>query len=187
MISRQQAIARKRKRYSTGKPCPHGHVCERFVSNYACVECMNIKMKKFHAAYSRMWFQKNKKKARASRKAWYLRNIDKVRKFAKIRRKNNPASYMLSATKHRAKSLNIKFNLTIDDIVIPKFCPVLGIKLRMGKGNTVNSSPTVDRINSKKGYTKGNVAVISHLANSLKGFATAAQHRRIAAWMETFK
>jgi hypothetical protein len=39
IITRQKAIARGFKRYFTGVPCKHGHVCERTVSASHCYEC----------------------------------------------------------------------------------------------------------------------------------------------------
>ena len=39
IISREEARAKGLKRYFTGEPCVHGHVCERYVSSDACVEC----------------------------------------------------------------------------------------------------------------------------------------------------
>jgi len=39
IISRQEAIKEGLLRYFTGKPCKHGHVCERMVSSCDCVIC----------------------------------------------------------------------------------------------------------------------------------------------------
>jgi hypothetical protein len=39
IITRKQAKALGLTRYFTGKPCKHGHVCERYTANFACVEC----------------------------------------------------------------------------------------------------------------------------------------------------
>lgn len=39
-MTRTEARARGLKRYFTGRPCPAGHVAERYVSNYRCVECV---------------------------------------------------------------------------------------------------------------------------------------------------
>jgi hypothetical protein len=39
IISRAEAKALGLKRFFTGKPCKYGHVVERRVGNYACVEC----------------------------------------------------------------------------------------------------------------------------------------------------
>ena len=84
----------------------------------------------------------------------------------------NPTAKLLTKAKQRAKDKNIEFNITIDDIVIPEYCPVLSIKLERGDGVFTQSSPSLDRIDSTKGYVKGNVEVISFRANNLKGDAT---------------
>jgi hypothetical protein len=47
IISRAEAKAKGLKRYFTGKPCKHGHVAERQVSNATCVECERAAMKKY--------------------------------------------------------------------------------------------------------------------------------------------
>ena len=59
----------------------------------------------------------------------------------------------------------------------PKVCPVLGVKLdwnAKGSGGHENS-PSLDRINSKFGYIKGNVIMKSRLANTMKSNATPEQ------------
>lgn len=45
-ISRQEAIEMGLLRYYTGKPCKNGHVCERLVSCWTCVECNRANVKK---------------------------------------------------------------------------------------------------------------------------------------------
>jgi hypothetical protein len=39
IITREEARAKGLKRFFTGEPCLHGHVCERGVSNGYCVDC----------------------------------------------------------------------------------------------------------------------------------------------------
>jgi hypothetical protein len=39
LISRKDAIGRGLKRYFTGEPCKYGHVCERLVASYSCLDC----------------------------------------------------------------------------------------------------------------------------------------------------
>lgn len=75
---------------------------------------------------------------------------------------------MINAARHRAKRDNLPFNLEINDIRIPEFCPVLGIKLEINKETVGPNSPSLDKIIVNKGYVKGNVRVISHRANWLK-------------------
>lgn len=75
--------------------------------------------------------------------------------------------------RRNAKRRGEECELTIDDIVIPEYCPVLGIKLEPGgQGSEQNNSPSIDRIDSTKGYTKDNTWVISARANRLKNDAT---------------
>ena len=39
VVTRKEAKERGLARYFTGKPCPHGHVAERWASTSRCVEC----------------------------------------------------------------------------------------------------------------------------------------------------
>lgn len=49
-----------------------------------------------------------------------------------------------------------------------------------------NNAPSLDRVNTKKGYVKGNVALICWRCNALKSNATSKELRRIADWMDSF-
>lgn len=79
----------------------------------------------------------------------------------------------------RKKKHKIDYNLSNDDFIIPEFCSVLGIKLFPGKLHQTDNSPTMDRIDNSKGYIKGNVRIISHKANRLKGIATYEEYQKI--------
>jgi len=82
---------------------------------------------------------------------------------------DNPIQQMLSNTKSSAKKRNIKFDLTLEDLIIPTHCKYLGIELEFNVGNGLQpQTPSIDRINTNKGYTKDNIQIISHKANSLK-------------------
>ena len=77
---------------------------------------------------------------------------------------NTPREKRLwNAAKSRANKKGREFNIELSDIVIPTTCPVLG---------TPMVAPSLDRIDSSKGYVKGNVRVISKRANTLKNNAT---------------
>jgi hypothetical protein len=67
---------------------------------------------------------------------------------------------------------------------IPQRCPILGIELVAGRSPFADNSASVDRIDNRKNYQKGNIAVISWKANAMKRDGTADEHRRIARWMD---
>ena len=92
---------------------------------------------------------------------------------------------MLVWARVRARKYGLDYNLSKEDITIPKVCPILGIPLVRGKGSLCDTSPTLDRINPDKGYIKGNVAVISYRANRMKQAGTPSDFRAIADWMES--
>ena len=115
--------------------------------------------------------------------AWRLSNVGKEKARREKDNSNSPAR-ILSRVKSRAKQVGIKFNLDINDIVIPKYCPVLGVKLshKPGKGRGYHfNSASLDRIDNTKGYIKGNVRIISAIANLLKNDATVEELEKILA------
>ena len=76
--------------------------------------------------------------------------------------------------KKRCKKSGMQFTLKHTDIPeIPEVCPVLGIKI---KANTISapldSSPSLDRIDTTRGYVIGNIRIISNRANRIKSDAT---------------
>jgi hypothetical protein len=87
----------------------------------------------------------------------------------------------LYVAKWKAKQLGLGFDITEEDIEIPKVCPVLGIPLfrNIGKGGPGWNSPSIDRIDPSKGYVKDNVRVISHRANTLKNNASLEELEKI--------
>lgn len=80
----------------------------------------------------------------------------------------------------------MEFTITLEDVVIPEMCPVLGIPLVNNKETGKRSSPnsaSIDRWDNSKGYVPGNVRVISHRANSIKRDAALAEIEAVAAYM----
>lgn len=98
--------------------------------------------------------------------------------YLKVKRKQ-----LLAVKKAQAKKLGLEFNLSEGDLVYPETCPVLGIPLEHGEGVLWDNSPTIDRIDPKQGYVKGNVQVISLLANRMKNSATPEQLLAFASWV----
>lgn len=106
----------------------------------------------------------------------------------KQRRLINYAYTLYTETKSRAKLSNIAFNLDKSDIVIPDICPVLGIPLIVSINGRTDNTPSVDKIIPSKGYVKGNVQVISWLANNLKRDCTNPEvFEKIAIYLRRLK
>jgi hypothetical protein len=79
---------------------------------------------------------------------------------------------MFHNAQHRAKRKGIPFTITIDDIIIPETCPLLGILLVSTNDKRDPRNPSLDQIVPGKGYTPDNIQVISYRANVLKWDAT---------------
>lgn len=92
---------------------------------------------------------------------------------------------MWRRAKSRATERGHEFNIEVSDIVIPRFCPILGLPLIENKGRSGGDkqSPALDRIDNSKGYIKGNVLVISHLVNCMKSSADNNELRTFAKWI----
>jgi hypothetical protein len=94
---------------------------------------------------------------------------------------------MCDRSKSRAKKKGFEHSITIHDIHIPDICPLLGIPLFPGTNGKVGpNSPTLDRIDSSKGYTPDNVWVISYKANTIKSNATPEELLTIATRLSDF-
>jgi hypothetical protein len=92
---------------------------------------------------------------------------------------------LFDGAKSRAKSKRLNFSLEIKDILIPDFCPVLGIPLSKGVGSSTDNTPTLDRIIPELGYTKENVVVISNKANRIKSNGNYQEIYKVARWLES--
>jgi hypothetical protein len=156
-------------------------------------------------AYMRGWKQRSKEKVnainlrvKAKRPAHYReinrRSMAKQRAedparftaHARKQRVEQPALYLWNHARKRALLLGVAFDLEVTDISVPEFCPVLGLKLEWGFGQRASanrSAPSLDRMHPAKGYTKGNVYVISNRANHLKNNGSLVEFEQIVAYM----
>jgi len=84
----------------------------------------------------------------------------------------NPIQLMRETVKNRAKQRGIPFDLSVEDILAAwpadNICPILRLPLIRGVGVHHPQSPSIDRVRSKLGYVRGNIAIISRHANVIK-------------------
>lgn len=83
----------------------------------------------------------------------------------------------LANAKMRAKRAGLPFAVTVLDVmgIVVDTCPLLGLSLIYATGKIHDHSPTLDRKICERGYTKDNIAVISHRANRLKSDSTVEE------------
>jgi len=143
------------------------------------------------STYNKEYYTKNKEKMRKSQDKWrkenktkfasYLKkyqkeNSEKIRDYVHKYQTAHPHKVLYTSAKQSAIKRNLEFNITEEDIIIPTHCPILGIELTFirGKGR-IQSNASIDRIDSTRGYVKGNIQIISDLANRMKQEATREQ------------
>lgn len=141
-------------------------------------------------AYMRRWKRDNKKKVNRINNNWKDKNRDLVRSREKDRaykRAGTGEGYRalwFNNIKFRAKKKGLPFDITLDDLVFPDVCPVLGIPIRARSGAFSDNSPSIDRTIPALGYVKGNVSIMSYRANRIKCHASLAELKAIVAYME---
>jgi hypothetical protein len=99
-------------------------------------------------------------------------------------------STSLAHIKYKCQKDSIPFDLELIDLEpYPVFCPILDVTLdwtKVGQGSS-NSSPSIDRIDPKMGYVRGNCRIISAKANRLKNDGTVAEFVSVLEYMEDNK
>ncbi len=119
---------------------------------------------------------------KAYNKQHVIENAEYYRQYRQKKRNLDLAWYLFLECRTRARRKGLTFNLDPADIVIPAVCPVFGFSFRVGRENR-DFAASVDRIDSELGYVKGNVRVISYLANRMKSNASENQLRQFALWI----
>lgn len=138
--------------------------------------------------YSKEYYDTHAEQKKAARRQYTIDNRERLRtqkkEYSKRIQETNPAQHLLKRIKNSARQRKKQCNLTIEDIIIPTHCPILGIPLVFGTGMATDNSPSVDRIRSNEGYIKGNIIIISHRANTIKNNATVEELYKIAKFYE---
>lgn len=99
--------------------------------------------------------------------------------------KISPRLKMFLAAKSRSKKNGKPFDITLNDINIPAVCPILGIPLVQHSEKCDYDSPSLDQVIPGAGYTKNNIQVISHKANTIKSNASLEELKKVVAYLES--
>ena len=141
-----------------------------------CKKCDSERKKKYYEAHrkksndaSRKYYETHQEKIREYFNKWQRDNPEKTRKQKQTYRAKRPLNYLALYIKTRAKKKGIKFDL--DENHLQKLwdkcsgiCPMTGVPMTLQPGKRGKPNPfviSVDRIIPEKGYTKGNVRIVS--------------------------
>lgn len=109
-------------------------------------------------------------------RAWAVANPERTKEIYKASRTKRQIACIFRNCRKRAKARGLEFTIELADVVIPDVCPIFGLPFVYGATlDNCDFAPSIDRIDSSKGYVKGNVQVISRLANCMKWTATDRQ------------
>ena len=126
---------------------------------------------------------RDKENLKVWRKNDYADNREQIVAKRKARYQKDPRNQMLSSARQRAKRDAVPFDLSPDDFVVPETCPVFGHVFEFGTRQDHRWAPTLDKRIPELGYVKGNVQVISHRANMLKGNASFEELKQLVEFM----
>lgn len=151
---RQKARDAGENWYFFPRPCPQGHISKKTTTTSQCYQC----------------------------------HYEDGKRRDKERLKAEPWLTCFYSARERSQQLGIEFDLTQQDLrslwPADGKCPVLGIELRCGDRKMHDGSPSLDRIHPDGGYVRGNVAIISYLANRIKQNVRDPEvFFRLGAWM----
>ena len=115
------------------------------------------------------WNAASREYKRQYAKKWRKYHADYNTRRYHETKKRDPLKYMLRVSRNRARRDDVEFSITVEDIApLPTVCPVLGIPLTAPGNGLGDNSPTIDRLDPRRGYVPGNVVIISMRANRFK-------------------
>jgi len=153
----------------------------------SCRFCVRDRVRKYLKDHVKKYSLETRRRNRERSKVYRATNKDAIRTSSLKRFQKDPARSLLAAAKRRACNKRLKFTLKLKHVrgLVGELCPVLGFAYSFQRGRgcnitSVDSSPSIDRLDPKLGYTPDNIAVISNRANRLKSDGLAEEHEALA-------
>ena len=166
-----------------GKLCRNGHdyystgKSRRFIKGGRCTECRNGTRQRWYKkntdkclGFSKKWRNENQKRCTIIARQWRHANPNKC-KFSKyMYRKKSWIKHRFICKKSQCKRLKIDFDLTVEFLESlwkdqNEKCYWLHIPISMEQKKCNPLTATIDRLDSEKGYIRGNVVWASYFAN----------------------
>lgn len=127
----------------------------------------------------RKHYWENRDRELAAMKKWRNGKRDQINAAEREKHRSNPLENIFNCAKQRARRHGLEFSIKISDLTLPAVCPVLGIPLCVGNGRVGFNSPSLDRIDNRLGYVRGNVIIVSYRANTIKNDATLEELSKV--------
>jgi hypothetical protein len=120
---------------------------------------------------------------------------DRDNRTQRTRHLEGPVRYrlrqMVSRARLRATAYNVPFDIDLDYLlsIQTEKCPAIGLvfdwtRAADGVGHKPKpNSPSLDRFYPERGYVRGNVFIISYMANAMKTYGTVSQVISLAMWV----
>ena len=144
------ALDRGLNKYFTGQPCENGHISERYVQRWACVECPKERSQRSNTPmHSHLWNKLGSARVLSSKKSERSRGVNFTKEeFFQWFQENYEGCCEYCETtieEYQSRKIYERFGLT-------------GKKFG------------IDRKNSQVGYTLDNIAVACSICNTVKNF-----------------
>jgi predicted metalloendopeptidase len=142
----------------------------------------------YHSTYykrnkhAKIEYQKTSPAAKAARDRYKEKHKDRIREqaLARARSIEGRLTKMIYAAEARAKIKGLEFDISYDDIKdLPMICPVFKTEMGFSTSGRSPNTPSLDRLDNNKGYTKENTRLISDRANRLKSDGTLEEFKAI--------
>lgn len=172
--------------------CSKCHLNPSRVDHSWCQLCLNEKRRVYYQEHraeqiqtAKDYFKKHPDKKKAYAKKHYNKHKDRRQADCRAYAETHPAKVLMGNARRRARVKGVPFAIKESDIIIPDRCPVFGTEWRpKGEGLGPNSM-TLDRIRPELGYVPGNIAVISHRANTTKSSLGLNELQQVIKWLES--
>jgi hypothetical protein len=143
-------------------------------------------------ARQKAWREKNKDKQREYNRNWKIQNGEQHRRTYLAWFSQPSARFGTLVTNRVADA--VRRGIEYDEVALrelcqeqPLRCAFCDVALDFVSGvGKIPNGPSIDRVDTRRGYVKGNIAVLCNKHNEIKGKATADEHRRIAEFIDSY-
>ncbi len=117
---------------------------------------------------------KGKATAAAFNKRYVVSGKDKKQRAVRYQKPESRASLLVAGARNRALKTDVQFNITFDDVyptILAGTCPKTGFTFDLSPHVDLRRhplAPSIDRIDSLKGYVRGNVQIVCNWYNLAK-------------------